>query len=317
MRYIASSWLVLLDHSRVDKVVIGYDARPDDGSHDEVKHPLRDRIDLAGRKEPLVAPTALAQLLAVDVTLAEVELVAEVRPVDGARLVAAAVALLAHLHDPLLDLLAIRAVEQCLRLHRLRDPPPRLLRVESWRRWIVEADPEVVAASRSSATIIATAASTAATMIISVPTILVLVVLIVVRVAMVISAAASTSTAVVVVVVATSTATTAAVYPPTASIVVGAPVVVVSSTLVIVTMVPTPLVVRVHSAMAPVIPVVPAVVMVISVVVTPGSPLSIPAPAAATAARARPAPAVTPIVGVAALGPATGPGSTAAPATGP
>ena len=79
--------------------------------------------------------------MAVDVTLAEVELVAEVRPVDGARLVAAAVALLAHLHDPLLDLLAIRAVEQCLRLHRLRDPPPRLLRVESWRRWIVEADP--------------------------------------------------------------------------------------------------------------------------------------------------------------------------------
>ena len=57
-----TSWLVFLDHSRVDKVVIGYDARPDDGSHDEVKHPLRDRIDLAGRKEPLVAPTALAQL---------------------------------------------------------------------------------------------------------------------------------------------------------------------------------------------------------------------------------------------------------------
>ena len=62
--------------------------------------------------------------LAVDVSLAEVVLVAEVRPVDGARLVTATVALLAHLHDPLLDLITILAVEQDLRLHRLRDTPP-------------------------------------------------------------------------------------------------------------------------------------------------------------------------------------------------
>ena len=52
-----------------------------------------------------------SHLWAVDVTLTEVELVAEVRPVDGAWLVTATVALLAHLQDPLLDLLAVLAAE--------------------------------------------------------------------------------------------------------------------------------------------------------------------------------------------------------------
>jgi len=111
VRYIASSRLVIFDHSRVDVVVVGDDAGPHDGPHDEVEHPLRDRIDFARRKEPLVAKSALAQLWAVDVTLAEVVLVAEVRSVDGARLVTVTLALLAHLQDLLLDLITLLAAE--------------------------------------------------------------------------------------------------------------------------------------------------------------------------------------------------------------
>ena len=57
-----TSRLVIFDHSRVDVVVVGDDAGPHDGPHDEVEHPLRDRIDFARRKEPLVAKSALAQL---------------------------------------------------------------------------------------------------------------------------------------------------------------------------------------------------------------------------------------------------------------
>ena len=50
-------------------------------------------------------------LWAVDISLAEVVLVAEVRPVDGARLVTVTFALLAHLQDLLLDLITLLAAE--------------------------------------------------------------------------------------------------------------------------------------------------------------------------------------------------------------
>ena len=50
-------------------------------------------------------------LWAVDISLAEVVLVAEVRPVDGACFVTPALALLAHLQDPLLNLLTLFAAE--------------------------------------------------------------------------------------------------------------------------------------------------------------------------------------------------------------
>ena len=52
-----------------------------------------------------------SHLWAVDVTLAEVVLVAEVRSVDGARLVTVTLALLAHLQDLLLDLITLLAAE--------------------------------------------------------------------------------------------------------------------------------------------------------------------------------------------------------------
>ena len=61
-RSLLTFWLIIVDYSRVDVLLVGDDPGADDGPDDEVEYPFRDWVYLARREKPLVSHSALAQL---------------------------------------------------------------------------------------------------------------------------------------------------------------------------------------------------------------------------------------------------------------